>query len=106
MNEPGMRKQMTMEATNDIISGIEKNHCCVIKKDIQPDKTPDTTNYADVDFSATANGAAGSSATSTMNLPYNSMSFVNDKEVKMASGAKITIVVGDLAHQQVFTFFI
>ena len=87
-----------METINDIISGIEKNHCCVIKKDIQPDTTPDTTKDADVDFVATADGASGSSGTSTMNLPYNSMSFVNDKEGRMASGAKITIAVGDLAH--------
>ena len=43
-------------------------------------------------------GAAGSSATSSMNLPYNSLSFVHDKDVRMASGAKLTIVVGDLAH--------
>ena len=35
MNEPEMRKQMTMEP------------------DIQPEETPDTTKDADVDFTAT-----------------------------------------------------
>ena len=101
MTEPGVRKQMTMEATNDIISGIEKNHRCVIEKDIRPDETPEMTKEADAEITGGADGAAGTSGTSTMNLPFNSMSFVNDKEVKMASGAKIMIVVGDLAHQQV-----
>ena len=110
MTEPGVRKQMSMEETNDITSTIEKNYSCVIKKEIQPGKIPDMSKEAVVTKSSVeveVDGAARAGATgkSTMSLPYNSMSFVNDKEVKMAFGGKITIVVGDLAHQQVPTFF-
>jgi hypothetical protein len=83
-----MKKQMSMAATNVIISQIEKNHKCVIGKDIQPEETHEKTK--------------GDGGASTMNLPYHSMSFVNDKEVELASRHRITIVVGDLAQQKVY----
>ncbi len=100
MTEPGMRKQMTMEATNVIISDIEKKHNCVIEKDIQPEKSDEKIEEA----TAAADGgiASGASGASTMNLPYHSMSFINDKEVRIASGHKITIVIGDLAQEKVY----
>ncbi len=89
-----------METTDAVISEIEKKHNCVIEKNIQPEKSDEKTEEATV----VADGgiASGASGASTMNLPYTSMSFVNDKEVKMASGHKITIVIGDLAQQQVY----
>jgi hypothetical protein len=83
-----MKKQISMGAMNVTISEIEKNHKCVIGKDIQPNETHEKTK-----------GDGGGSA---MNLPYHSMSFVSDKEVKLASGRRITIVVGDLAQQKVY----
>ena len=79
---------MSMAATNVIISQIEKSHKCVVKKYMQPEETHEKTK--------------GDGGASTMNLPYHSMSFVNDKEVKLASGHRITIVVGDLAQQKVY----
>ena len=87
LSEPGMKKQMG--ATNVIISEIERSHKCVIESNTQPEETDGTTK-----------GDGG--ASSTMNLPYDSMSLVNDKEVKLASGHRITIVVGDLAQQKVY----
>ena len=36
-----------------------------------------------------------------LKLPYQSMSCINNKEIKMASGQKILIVVGDLAQEKV-----
>jgi hypothetical protein len=93
-----MKKQMSMEATTAIISKIEKSHKCVIEKDTQPEETREEAKYVTV--VADGGTTAGASGPSTMNLPYHSMSFVNDKEVKMASGQRITIVVGDLAHQK------
>jgi hypothetical protein len=42
------------------------------------------------------------SGASKMNLPYHSMTVVNDKEVKMASGNRIKIVVGDVAQEKVY----
>ena len=77
-----------MEATNAIISQIEKNHKCGIGKYMHPEETHDKTK-----------GDGGGSA---MNLPYHSMSSVSDKEVKLASGRRITIIVGDLAQQKVY----
>ena len=97
-----------MEATNAVISEIEKNHRCVVEKDIRPEETHEKTEESAGEATAVADGgiATGTSDPSTMNLPYHSMSFVNDKEVKMASGQKITIVVGDLAKQTVqFSFW-
>ena len=108
MPEPGMRKQMTMEATNVIISDIEKKHNCVIEKDIQPEKSDEKTEEATVVADGgIASGASGgmpsrASGASTMNLPYHCMSFINDTEVRMASGHNITIVIGDLAQQKVY----
>ncbi|CAB4017768.1 Hypothetical predicted protein [Paramuricea clavata] len=43
------------------------------------------------------------SGASKMNLPYNSMTVVNDKEVKMALGNRIKIVVGDVAQEKVYS---
>jgi hypothetical protein len=80
-----MKKQMG--ATNVIISEIERSHKCVIQTNTQPEKTDGKTK-----------GAGGALS---MNLPYDSMSFVNDKEVKLVSGHSITIVVGDLTQQKV-----
>ena len=109
LNEPGMKKTVNMDQTNAVISEIEKNHRCVIERDNDREKVvekseedaEEAVEKTVEEATVTADGAAGSSATSTMNLPYDSMSFVHDKEVKMASGHKISIVVGDLAHQQV-----
>jgi hypothetical protein len=100
-----MKKQISMESTNAIISEIEKNHNCIIVKNISPEKPPEKTKDPVGGATVVAGGgtAARVSGTSTMTLPYNnSMSFVNDKEVKMTSGHRITIVVGDLAHRQVY----
>ncbi|CAB3992453.1 poly [ADP-ribose] polymerase 14-like isoform X2 [Paramuricea clavata] len=66
VTEPGMKK--LMGATNVIISEIEKSHKCVIESNTHPEETDGKTK-----------GDGG--ATSTMNLPYQSMSFVNDKEI-------------------------
>ena len=94
-----MKKQMSLNATNAIISEVEKNHKCVIQKGIPPDETEKKSEAPT--FVADGGSAAGTIGASTMNLPYHSMSFVNDKEVKLASGQRITIVVGDLAQQTV-----
>jgi hypothetical protein len=95
-----MKKEMSMYTTTAVISDIEKNYNCVIQRETQPEathaeKTEEATVVAD------GGTTAGASGPSTMNLPYHSMSFVNDKEVKMASGQRITIVVGDMAYEKV-----
>ena len=86
-----------MDTTDSIISEVEKNQKCVIKKIIPSEKTKKPPTLVE-----DGGNAAGTSGTSTMNLPYHSMSFVNDKQVKLASGQRITIVVGDLAQQTVY----
>ena len=78
-----MKKQMSMDTTDLMISDVEKSHECVIEK-------------------GCPRLVAGASRTSIMNLPYHSMSFVDDNEVKLASGQRITIVVGDMAQQTVY----
>ena len=95
-----MKKQMSMDTTDAIISDIEKYYKCVIEKGASREETDRKTEAPT--FVADGGNAAGTSRSSTMNLPYHSMSFVNDKEVKLASGQKITIVVGDLAQQTVY----
>ena len=108
MPEPGMRKQMKMKATKVIISDIERKHNCVIEKDIQLEKSDETieeaTVVADGEIASGVSGGMPSPASgaSTMNLPYHCMSFINDTEVRMASGHNITIVIGDLAQQKVY----
>ena len=93
-----------MEATKVIISEIEKTHNCVIVNNMQPEKMSEKTKDPTGCATAVADGGTtvGPSGKSTMNLNYNSIFSVNDKEVKMISGHRITIVVGDLAHQQVY----
>ena len=84
LNEPGMKKLMNMDATYDIISDVEENHKCIFDKSILP-------------------AAPGTSGSFTMNLPYHSMSLVNDKEVKLNSDRqRIIVTVGDLAQQKVY----
>ena len=94
-----MKKQMSMDTTDAVISEVEKNHKCVIQKNFSSEETEKKTEATT--FVADGGSVAGTSTTSTMNLPYRSMSFVNDKEVKLISGQRITIVVGDLAQQTV-----
>ena len=93
-----MKKHMSMDTTDAIISDVEKNHKCVIQKGIPSEKTEKKT---EIPLMANRGSVAGISGACTMNLPYHSMSFVSEKEVKLASGQRITIVVGDLAQQTV-----
>ena len=95
-----MKKQMSMDTTDLMISDVEKNYKCVIQKGVPSEETEKKTEAPT--FVADGGSAAGTSGPSTMNLPYHSMSFVNDKEVKLASGQRITIVVGDLAQETVY----
>ena len=93
-----MKKQLADETTDAVFSDIEKNHKCIIKKCI-PSGEADVSETVPVvvDGGITAD-ASGSQ---TMNLPYQTMSYLNDKEVKMVTGHKISIVIGDIAHQSV-----
>ena len=91
---------MSMDTTDAIISDVEKNHKCVIQKGIPSEKTEKKTEAPTL--MADGGSVAGTSRACTMNLPYHSMSFVSEKEVKLASGQRITIVVGDLAQQTVY----
>ena len=91
---------MSMDTTDAIISEVEKNHTCVIQKGVPSEKTEKEAKVPTL--GAVGRNAVGTSPASTMNLPYYSMAFVNDKEVKLASGQRITIVIGDLAQQRVY----
>ena len=95
-----MKKQMSMDTTDLMISDVEKNYKCVIQKNFPSEQTEKKTEATT--FVADGGSVAGTSGTSTMNLPYHSMSFVNDNEVKLESGQRITIVVGDLTRQTVY----
>ena len=74
---------MSMEATNAIISEIEKKHKCLIKREFRPS----------VEVQIESSELAAAVADEWI--------AVRDKEVKMASGQRITIVIGDLAQQKV-----
>ena len=87
---------MSMDTTDSIISEVEKNQKCVIEKNIPPEKTKKPPTLV-----ADGENASGTNGAFTMNLPYHSMSFVNGK-VKLGSGQRIAIVVGDLAQQTVY----
>ena len=78
-----MKKQMSMEATNAIISEIEKKHKCLIKREFQLVEVH--TESSELTAAVADEWIA-----------------VRDKEVKMPSGQRITIVVGDLAQQKVY----
>ena len=106
LTEPSMKKQMNMDTS--YFWYREKASLCYWKRESYTDaeKASEKTEEApeetvEAETAVMADGGAGTSGTSTMNLPYHSMSFINDKEVKMASGHKITVVVGDLAQQKV-----
>ena len=80
-----MKRQLGMEATSAIISDIERKHKCVIERDIplvEEIKEP--------------------SGTPTIDQPCHPMSYVTDKEIELASGQRIKIVVGNLAQQKVY----
>ena len=91
---------MSMDTTDTIISEVEKNHKCVIEKGTPAVEASaileETTSAGDEKKPTNTSGA------STMNLPYHSMSFLNGNEVKLASGQRITLVVGNLAQQTVY----
>ena len=90
-----MKKQMSMDTTDAIT--VEKNHRCVIS--LEKNVIEETTFVQDKErFVADTSGSSG------MNLPYRFMAFVNDKEVNLTSGQRITVVVGDLALQTVHLF--
>ncbi|XP_046856440.1 uncharacterized protein LOC124449537 isoform X2 [Xenia sp. Carnegie-2017] len=95
LSKPGMKKQMSLDATNAIISGIEKNHNCVIEKIMAHDLDEAKDDFAVAEDDHKPDGK------SAMNLPFDSMSYVNDKVVKMTSGQRITIAVGDIAKEKV-----
>ena len=84
-----MNKQLSMDTTNAIISDVEKNHKCVIKIMEETTLMEDAETFAD------------SSGSSTMSLRYQFISSVNDREIKLTSGKRITVEVGDLAQQTV-----
>ena len=90
---------MSMDTTDAIISDVEKNHKCVIQKGIASEKTKKETEIPT--FMADGGSVAETSGACTMNLPYHSMPFISEKEVRLASGRRITVVVGDLAQQAV-----
>ena len=91
---------MSMDTTDAIISDVEKNHKCVIQKRISSEKTEKKTEIPTL--MAIGGSVARTSEACTMNLPYHSMSFISEKEVRLASGRRITVVVGDLAQQTVY----
>ncbi|XP_046838993.1 protein mono-ADP-ribosyltransferase PARP15-like [Xenia sp. Carnegie-2017] len=95
LSKPGMKKQMSLDATNTIISGIEKNHNCVIEKIMAHDLDEAKDDFAVAEDDHKPDGK------SSMNLPFDSMSYVNDKAVKITSGQRITIAVGDIAKEKV-----
>ncbi|XP_046838991.1 protein mono-ADP-ribosyltransferase PARP14-like [Xenia sp. Carnegie-2017] len=95
LSKPGMKKQMSSDATNAIISGIEKKHNCVIEKIMAHDLDEAKDDFAVAEDDHKPDGK------SSMNLPFDSMSYVNDKVVKMTSGQRITIAVGDIAKEKV-----
>ena len=80
-----MKKQMSLEATNATISEIEKKHKCLIKREFRPS----------VEVHRESSELAAAVADEWIAVT------VRDKEVKMASGQRITIVIGDLAQQKV-----
>ena len=90
-----MKKQMSMDETDSIISDVEKNHKCVVEKVIPAEERGKM-------IVADGGNAAGTGGASAMKLPYHCMTFVNDKEVKLDSGQRIRIVVGDLTQETVY----
>ena len=84
---------MSMDTTDAIISDVEKSHKCVIEKGSslkETDMNIEETSLVEDE---------------RMDLPYRSIDSVNDKEIKLTSGQKITIVVGDLALEKVYLDF-
>ena len=90
-----MNKQLSMDTTNAIISDVEKNHKCVIKKtDMVMEETTleeDAETFADSSGSSTMSGRT-----------YQFISSVNDREIKLTSAKRVTTEVGDLAQQKVY----
>ena len=104
-NEPGMRKQMKLATTKTMISEIEKSHKCIIQM-IDQGACGATTTIVNDEQGACAldvsrgptNGEA--SFTSKMNLPYQSITIVDDRSIEIAPGHRISVVVGDLAQEK------
>ncbi|CAB4013230.1 poly [ADP-ribose] polymerase 15 isoform X1 [Paramuricea clavata] len=74
------------------------------KKTNFPSKLPGNVDFKTKHVAVVADGgiiASGTPTTNVVNLPYHSMTVVNDKEVKMALGNRITIIVGDVAQEKV-----
>ena len=95
-----MKKQMSMGTTDAYISEVEKNHQCVIEKGISLEETD--TNLEEIALEEDEElFFPDRSEASRMNLPYHSIASVNDREIKLTSGQRIRIEIGDLAQQTV-----
>ncbi|XP_028405586.1 protein mono-ADP-ribosyltransferase PARP15-like isoform X1 [Dendronephthya gigantea] len=92
-----MKKQASTDATKAMISLIEKKHKCVIKtEDIQREKIHEKSVKVATNIT---HGAVAKETVAPTNSP--TMHVVNDKEIKMSSGQRITMIVGNLAMQKV-----
>ena len=104
-NEPGMRKQMKLAKTKTMISEIEKSHKCIIQM-IDQGACGTTTTIVNEEQGACAldvsRGPTNTKAsfTSKMNLPYQSMTTVDDTSIEITPGNRISVVVGDLAQEK------
>ena len=91
---------MSMGTTDAYISEVEKNHKCVIEKGISLEETD--TNFEEIALEEDEElFFPDRSEASRMNLPYHSIASVNDREIKLTSGQRIRIEIGDLAQQTV-----
>ena len=89
---------MGTQTTDPIFSSFEKDCRYFIERASRPEKALKTHKEALV---VPDEMVAGARSVTTMKSPNHSMSFINDKEVKMASRQRIPINAGDLAKQKV-----
>ena len=86
MKGPGVKKQLEMDSTAAIITGIEKENQCIFERNACRDDP-----------------AAHEGVVSKKVSPLSSddLLVISDKEIKTKSGRKISVVIGDLSQQTV-----
>ena len=87
MKGPGVKKQLEMDATAAMITGIEKEYKCIFERNARRGNLASDERLVTPKDDPLVN--------------YDQLLPMDDKQIKTKSGQKISVVIGDLSQQKV-----
>ena len=87
MKGPGVKKQLEMDATATMITGIEKEYKCIFERNARRGNLASDERLVTPKDDPLVN--------------YDQLLPMDDKQIKTKSGQKISVVIGDLSQQKV-----